>query len=95
MFIGFQWDGLTVTLLWLTVSVLLFVWGAWEKKSWPRLASILLIGITLGKLIIFDSADFSTVQKIISFLVIGVLLLLFSFYYQKYNLIRSKQNEDK
>ncbi len=64
--------------------------GALEKKSWPRLASILLIGITLGKLIIFDSANFSTIQKIISFLVIGILLLLFSFYYQKYNLLNRK-----
>jgi uncharacterized membrane protein len=94
MFIGFQWDGLTVTLLWLTVSVLLFVWGVLDKKSWPRLASILLIGITLGKLIIFDSADFSTIQKIISFLVIGVLLLLFSFYYQKYDLVNRKAGDE-
>jgi uncharacterized membrane protein len=89
-FIGFQWEGLTVTLLWLAVAVSLFTWGALDKKSWPRLASILLIGVTLGKLIIFDSADFSTVQKIVSFLVIGILLLLFSFYYQKYNLLNKK-----
>jgi len=92
-FIGFQWDGVTVTLLWLVVAVSLFVWGAWDKKSWPRLASILLIGITLAKLIIFDSADFSTVQKIVSFLVIGILLLLFSFYYQKYNSRESGSQE--
>jgi uncharacterized membrane protein len=95
LFIGIQWNGLAVTLLWLTVAVLLFLWGAFDKKSWPRLASILLIGITLGKLIIFDSADFSTVQKIISFLVIGVLLLVFSFYYQKFNLINGKRDKDK
>lgn len=27
LFIAFQWDGLTVTLLWIAVSVILFVWG--------------------------------------------------------------------
>ena len=90
LFIAFQWEGVAVTLLWLVVAVSLFIWGALDKKSWPRLASILLIGVTLGKLIIFDSADFSTVQKIVSFLVIGILLLLFSFYYQKYNLLNKK-----
>jgi uncharacterized membrane protein len=90
LFIGMQWDGLTVTLLWIAIAVLLFVWGIWNKRSWPRLASILLIGFTLGKLILIDSASFSTVQKIISFLVIGVLLLLFSFYYQKFNLSDNK-----
>lgn len=94
LFIVFQWEGLTVTLLWLAVAVSLFTWGALDKKSWPRLASILLIGVTLGKLIIFDSADFSTVQKIIAFLAIGILLLLFSFYYQKYNLL-NKKTENK
>jgi uncharacterized membrane protein len=90
LFIGLQWEGLPVTLLWLAVAVTLFIWGALDKKSWPRLASILLIGITLAKLIVFDSAGFTTIQKIVSFLVIGVLLLLFSFYYQKYNLINRK-----
>jgi len=95
LFIGAQWEGLAVTLLWIAVAVLLFVWGIVNKRSWPRLAAIVLIGITLGKLIIFDSASFSTIQKIISFLVIGVLLLLFSFYYQKFNLIDKEAGGQK
>lgn len=90
LFIGFQWDGLSVTLLWIAVAVLLFVWGIFNRRSWPRLAAIMLIGVTLAKLIIFDSASFSTVQKIISFLVIGVLLLLFSFYYQRFNIMKKE-----
>lgn len=87
MFIALRWNGLTVTLLWLVLSVALFVWGILGKKAWPRLGALLLIGITLGKLAIFDSISFTTVQKIISFIVIGSLLLVFSFYYQKYKRI--------
>lgn len=90
LFIGLQWNGVVVTLLWVAIAVLLFVWGIYNKRSWPRLASILLIGITLIKLILFDSGSFTTIQKIIAYLVIGVLLLLFSFYYQKFNLLKSK-----
>ena len=92
LFIAFQWDGLTVTLLWVAVSVLLFVWGIFAKKSWARLSSVLLIGITLIKLLVFDSARFSTIQKISCYIIIGILLLIFSFYYQKLGLSDKKEN---
>jgi hypothetical protein len=90
LFIGLRWDGLTVKLLWIAFAVLLFIRGIVYKRSWPRRASILLIGVTLVKLVIFDSDNLSVIQKIISFLVIGVLLLLFSFYHQTYNLLNKK-----
>jgi uncharacterized membrane protein len=83
MFIGFQWSGFVVTLLWVTLAVLLFSWGIFSRRSWPRLASILLMAVTLGKLIIFDASKFTTLQKIIAYIVIGTLLLILSFYYQK------------
>lgn len=83
LFIGFQWSGFMVTLLWVALAVILFLWGILSHRSWPRLASILLTGVTLGKLVIFDSAKFSTVQKIIAYIVIGSLLLILSFLYQK------------
>ena len=92
LFIAFQWDGLTVTLLWIAVSVILFVWGIFVQKSWTRLASALLIGITLIKLLVFDSERFSTIQKISCYIIIGVLLLLYSFYYQKLGLSGKKQD---
>ena len=46
--------------------------------------SILLTGATLLKLIIIDRVNFTTEQKIISYISIGILLLLLSFFYQKY-----------
>jgi uncharacterized membrane protein len=46
--------------------------------------SILLTGATLLKLVIIDRANFTTEQKIISYISIGVLLLLLSFFYQKF-----------
>ena len=92
LFIAFQWDGITVTLLWVAVSVLLFGWGILTQKSWARLASALLIGITLVKLLVFDSEKFSAIQKITCYIIIGVLLLIFSFYYQKLRLSNKKEN---
>jgi hypothetical protein len=42
------------------------------------------MGATLLKLVVLDSLTFSTIQKVIAYLVLGVLLLLISFFYQKY-----------
>lgn len=89
-----RWDGLTVTLLWVAVSVILFAWGIIGRHAWFRLASVFLIGITLAKLLILDSGKFTAVQKIVCYIAIGVLLLIFSFYYQRLGLVgRKSENE--
>jgi len=84
VFIAFNWNGITVTLLWLLTSVIIFSGGVYRKSVPLRLTAILLIGITLLKLVLLDSLSFSPVQKIISYLVLGVLLLIVSFFYQKF-----------
>ena len=83
MFIGFYWTGFFVTILWVAFSIILFGWGIISHRSWPRLAAILLMIVTLGKLVIFDSSKFTPIQKITAYLIIGVLLLILSFFYQK------------
>lgn len=84
LFIGFQWSGITVTLLWLLTAVVLFVLGVRRKSNPLRMTGITLMGITLLKLVVLDSLTFSTIQKVIAYLVLGVLLLLVSFFYQKF-----------
>ena len=92
MFVAFVWDGLAVTLLWVGIAVVLFTSGIWLSRSWLRLASALLMAVTLLKLLIFDSERFSTLQKIGSYIIIGILLLLFSFYYQKARLYNNDES---
>jgi uncharacterized membrane protein len=84
LFIAFQWTGLTVTFLWLLVALLLFAAGVMRKLKILRMGAIVLLGITLFKLVLFDSLTFTTVQKVISYLVLGILLLVVSYLYQKY-----------
>jgi uncharacterized membrane protein len=83
-YVGMKWDGVKVTMLWLGIAVVLFVAGAVSKMGWLRLFSMILTGVTLGKLILIDRNSFTTEQKIISYISIGVLLLLLSFFYQKF-----------
>jgi uncharacterized membrane protein len=84
VFIACLWDGLPVTFLWLTIAIGLFAAGVKAKRVWLRLSGIVLIGVTLLKLLTFDAATFNTVQKIISYLTLGILLLVVSFFYQKF-----------
>lgn len=49
-----------------------------------RLAAILLMGLTLMNLLLLDSIRFNTIQKIIRYISLGILLLVVSFFYQKF-----------
>lgn len=82
--IAMRWDGMAVTLLWLLISVVVFLIGV--VKKWPplRITAMLLMAATLGKLLLIDSARFTAVQKVIAYVLLGVLLLLVSFFYQKF-----------
>lgn len=84
LFIAFEWDGITVTLLWLLTAIVLFSWGVVRKTVPARMAAIVLMGVTLLKLVFLDSLTFSPIQKIISYITLGVLLLVVSFFYQKF-----------
>jgi len=82
--IAFYWDGLLVTFSWLLVAVLLFTYGFLRKSPRLRMAGIVLMGGTLAKLLLLDSLVFSPEQKVVAYLALGVLLLVVSFFYQKY-----------
>lgn len=84
IFIALNWSGFIVSLLWLLTAVIVFICGVISKSTSARLAAIILMGVTLGKLVALDSLTFTPVQKVIAYLVLGVLLLITSFFYQKF-----------
>jgi uncharacterized membrane protein len=83
-FVALYWDGFTVTFLWLLTAIVIFIWGFRIRSVPARLTAMVLIGLTLAKLLVIDSSTFSTIQKVIAYLVLGVLLLVVSFFYQKF-----------
>lgn len=72
------------TVLWGFYSLFLIVFGIWRKRKFLRFAGFIIFAVTLGKLFLYDISYISTASKIISFIAIGVLLLVTSFLYQKY-----------
>jgi len=95
LFVALEWDGVSVTFIWLLMAVLFFAWGAWQKMVVLRLGAIGLMGLTLLKLVVLDSSRFSTIQKVIAYLTLGVLLLVISFFYQKFKQKLFADNENQ
>jgi uncharacterized membrane protein len=62
---------------------LIFV-GILRKKKHLRIGGMFLFGLTLLKLFFYDLASLSTISKTIVLLMLGILLLIASFLYNKY-----------
>jgi len=58
--------------------------GIWQSKKYLRIGAIVLFGATLLKLFFYDISHLGTLSKTIIFLVLGILLLIISFLYNKY-----------
>ncbi len=75
---------LGLSILWGLYAMMLVVLGIWKKQKHLRLAGIVLFMVTLIKLFIYDLAGAGTITKTVSFISLGVLLLVVSFLYNKY-----------
>jgi uncharacterized membrane protein len=55
------------------------------KKQWKnlRIIALSLLGLTIVKLFVYDITNVSETGKIIAFILLGVLILVISFVYQK------------
>ena len=78
---------LGLSILWGTYSLLLIIIGIWKKLKYLRICAILLFGITLIKLSVYDISGMDTISKTIVFILLGILLLIISFLYNKYRKI--------
>lgn len=75
---------LGLSILWGVLSLILISYGIWKNRKHLRLLAIILFGITLIKLFLYDIATMNTIRKTIVFVLLGILLLIISFLYNKY-----------
>lgn len=73
-----------LSILWGTYSFLLIALGIWKKRKHLRVMAIILFGVTLIKLFVYDISALTTIAKTIAFVSLGILLLIISFLYNKY-----------
>lgn len=75
---------LGLSILWGSYSLFLIILGIWKKRQYLRVAAISLFAITLVKLFFYDISHLNTLSRTLLFVLLGVLLLIISFLYNKY-----------
>ncbi|MFZ5970682.1 MAG: DUF2339 domain-containing protein [Bacteroidota bacterium] len=77
-------DKLALSILWGVYALALIVYGLMRNQKFLRITAIVLFGITLMKLFFYDLANMGTIAKTIVMIILGVLLLVASFLYNKF-----------
>ena len=75
---------LGLSILWSVYSLLLVSLGIYKKKKYLRISALVLFGVTLAKLFLYDISNLSTISKTVVLIVLGLLLLIISFLYNKF-----------
>jgi uncharacterized membrane protein len=58
--------------------------GIFRKSVLVRYASIILFAITIFKIFLYDTANLSDVYRFVSFISLGIILLIAGFAYYKF-----------
>lgn len=74
----------SISVFWTIFAVMLITLGMIYRSAFLRWSALVLFGVTIIKIFFYDLARLSTPYRIISFMALGVILLLASFLYYRY-----------
>ena len=81
-------------ILWGILAFAFLIIGIRKHIKNLRIAALILLGITILKLFLFDISNASETGKIIAFILLGVLILIISFVYQKLKVLVQDDNKN-
>jgi len=70
----------TFSILWATIAVVIMVFSSRKLRRATWMIGAALMGVVVVKLFLVDLSNSGTVERIIAFLVVGVLLLLVGYF---------------
>ncbi|MBX2945932.1 MAG: DUF2339 domain-containing protein [Cyclobacteriaceae bacterium] len=76
-------DKLGLSILWGIYASFMIILGLREDQKFIRITAIIIFGITVLKLFVYDMAGMSTIGKTIVMISLGVLMLISSFLYNR------------
>jgi hypothetical protein len=79
-----------VTLGWVVAAFGAFAVGFAVRERWYRFAGLGVLGLALGRLLFVDLARLPTDQRVLTFILLGVLLLVISYTYTR---LRDRREE--
>ncbi len=74
---------LALSLLWTLYASALILAGVKRQSALLRWQALVLFGLAVAKVFLYDISYLDRFYRIVSFLILGVLLLVVSFFYQK------------
>ena len=84
---------LALSSLWLVYALVLLAVGALKKLAVVRWQALTLMGVVIVKVFVFDLSFLEKFYRIVSFALLGLALLLISFYYQRQLAGRNAENK--
>ena len=72
-----------LSVLWTLYAAAAMAWGFIRSAPVVRYAALGLFGLTIVKVFVVDLSTISTLYRIVSFLILGLVLLAVSFLYQR------------
>jgi uncharacterized membrane protein len=76
-------EAFSYSALWMAYGTMLMIVGFWRRSAFVRWQALFLIAATIVKVFVYDTSELDRGYRIVSFIVLGVLLLAISFVYQK------------
>jgi uncharacterized membrane protein len=76
-------ESFSYSALWMAYGALLMIVGFWRRSAFVRWQALFLIAVTIVKVFVYDVSQLDRGYRIVSFIVLGVLLLAISFVYQR------------
>jgi uncharacterized membrane protein len=75
---------LSISVVWTIYGGAMLTVGIARRSKLLRVMALLLLGLTIFKVFLFDLSSLEKLYRIISFIVLGLILLAVSFLYQRY-----------
>ena len=79
--------------LWGILAFIFLIIGIRQPRKTLRIVALSLLGITILKLFLFDIGNASETGKIMAFILLGILILIISFVYQKIKVLVQDDNK--
>jgi uncharacterized membrane protein len=74
---------LSLSVIWTVYAGGMLMIGIWRRSRMLRVMALVLLGATIVKVFLIDLSSLEKLYRIISFIVLGVILLAVSFLYQR------------
>jgi hypothetical protein len=81
--------------LWGILAFVFLIIGIKKQQKSLRIIALTLLGLTILKLFLYDISNISETGKIISFILLGILILIISFVYQKIKVLVIDENKSQ